>query len=81
VTVYNHPDSETSLSWYGVYVFKINLEEGLALRGNVTHQENNTYYFITRVLYIKNVLYTISEKEIKMNDIETLELKNKIDLS
>jgi len=81
VTVYNHPDSETLLSWYGVYVFKINLEEGLALRGNVTHQENDTYYFITRVLYIKNVLYTISEKEIKMNDIETLELKNKIDLS
>lgn len=71
--------------WQGVYVFNITLSN-IALRGNVTHQDGeilywDNNYWVKRALYIDNVLYTISEKEIKMNDIETLELKNKIELS
>ncbi len=68
--------------WQGAYVYKITLE-GLELRGNITHIEDGTdlqssYYHyspysVTRALYIDNVLYTISDKKIKMNSLETLE--------
>ena len=69
--------------WQGAYVFHISLDEGLAFRGGITHLENDTdlmksgYYFsspyyVKRSLYIDNVLYTISDKKIKMNDLENL---------
>ncbi|MGQ9506585.1 MAG: beta-propeller domain-containing protein [Candidatus Bathycorpusculaceae bacterium] len=66
--------------WYGVYVFKINLEEGLTLRGNVTHQENDAYYYITRALYIDNVLYTVSNIKVQMNNLENLEFIREVRL-
>jgi uncharacterized secreted protein with C-terminal beta-propeller domain len=82
VTVYyQDPHLEyNSLPWYGVYVFKINLE-GIGLRGNVTHQENDAYYFITRALYIGNVLYTVSNIKVQMNNLENLELIGEVKLN
>ncbi|MDH7477062.1 MAG: beta-propeller domain-containing protein [Candidatus Bathyarchaeota archaeon] len=77
VTVYYQDYS----SWYGVYVFKINLEVGIVLRGNVTHQENDAYYFITRALYIENVLYTVSNIKVQMNSLENLELIREVKLN
>lgn len=70
--------------WQGAYVFNISLEKGLIFRGGITHLENNTdllksgYYFssaysVKRALYIDNVLYTISDKKIKMNSLENLD--------
>jgi uncharacterized secreted protein with C-terminal beta-propeller domain len=61
--------------WQGAYVFTISLEleEKLIPRGTITHIENgnvhNTSNYITRTLFIGNVLYTISESKIKINSL------------
>jgi uncharacterized secreted protein with C-terminal beta-propeller domain len=66
--------------WQGAYILDISLD-GIELRGQITHAENGTpygyyYYYseytVVRSLYIEDVLYTISSKKIKMNDLETL---------
>ena len=76
-------------TWQGVYVFNISLEEGIVLRGKITHLENETIstiyywyspYMVKRALYIGNILYTISDKKIKMNSLDTLEEINEIKL-
>jgi inhibitor of cysteine peptidase len=71
--------------WQGAYVFNITLSDGFALRGNVTHQENSiggweSSYRVKRSLYIENVLYTMSDKKIKMNSLEDLALLREIEL-
>jgi len=72
--------------WQGAYVFNITLSDGFVLRGNVTHQENGVSewesggYWVNRALYIDDVLYTISNKKVKMNDLETLEEINEVEL-
>ncbi|UCE43509.1 MAG: beta-propeller domain-containing protein [Candidatus Bathyarchaeota archaeon] len=80
-------DSETHTNryWQGAYVFNISLEEGFVLRGNITHQDNNMNYFeygyqVQRILYIEDVLYTVSEAKVKMNDMETFQLLNEVKL-
>ncbi len=76
--------------WQGAYVFDISLDE-LVLKGRITHLENDTelmksgYYFsspysVKRSLYIEKVLYTISDRKIKMNSLESLEEINEIEL-
>ena len=72
--------------WQGAYIFNITLSNGFVLKGNVTHQENSTdqwdtEHWIVRTLYIDDVLYTISERKIKMNSIENLDLLQQIELS
>jgi len=77
--------------WQGAYVFNISLDEGLVLKGRITHLEDDTdlmksgYYFsspysVKRSLYIDNVLYTISDKMVKMNSLENLEKINEVEL-
>jgi len=71
--------------WQGAYVFNASLEEGFVLKGNVTHLETgievlNGHYWVKRTLYIGNILYTISDKKIKMNTIEDLEFINEVEL-
>ena len=69
--------------WQGAYVFDVSLEQGFVLRGNITHQNNTSYDYTTqvqRILYIDDVLYTVSEAKVKMNDIETLQLLNEVEL-
>ena len=76
----------------GAYVYTLTTE-GFELRGRVTHTDENWtaqdtyrwfYYpwnsFITRSLYINNVLYTISNTMVKLNDLQTLEELNQIEL-
>jgi len=76
--------------WQGAYVFNVSIEEGIVLRGRISHMENVTdkaglYYYspnyVKRALYIDNVLYTISDKKIKMNSLETLQEINEVKLS
>jgi inhibitor of cysteine peptidase len=78
--------------WQGAYVFNISLDEGLELRGRITHCENFSelwqkgYYYdfstcsIERSLYIGDVLYTISEAKVKMNSLENLAEINEVEL-
>jgi uncharacterized secreted protein with C-terminal beta-propeller domain len=74
----------------GAYVFDFTVDNGFKLRGKISHAQNasdeydyNTYwgqYSVKRSLYMDNVLYTISDKLIKMNNLETLEEINKVEL-
>ncbi|RJS89484.1 hypothetical protein CW700_04215 [Candidatus Bathyarchaeota archaeon] len=77
------PYAQGDYVFQGAYIFNITLDEGLVLRGRITHLENNTdllksgYYFsspysVKRALYIGNILYTISDRMVKMNSLEDL---------
>jgi uncharacterized secreted protein with C-terminal beta-propeller domain len=79
------PNAFGDFVWQGAYVFDISLDEGLVLKGRITHAEDTSshssyIYQVKRSLYIDNVLYTISEKKIKMNSLEDLEQINEIEL-
>jgi len=76
--------------WQGAYVFNITTED-IVLRGGITHLNDTAdllksgYYFyseysVERCLYIEDVLYTISDKLVKMNSLENLEEIGSIEL-
>jgi inhibitor of cysteine peptidase len=71
--------------WQGAYIFDLSLEQGFTLEGKITHQnvvDQIEYNLnINRILYIDNVLYTISNNKVKMNDLESLQPLNEINLS
>ncbi|MEM3464164.1 MAG: beta-propeller domain-containing protein, partial [Candidatus Bathyarchaeia archaeon] len=76
------PVSIYDCSWQGVYVFNI-ANYALTLKGNVTHLESgvdewNYVYWIKRVLYIEDMLYTVSEMKLKINWLEDLSPKGEI---
>lgn len=84
VSIYYNGDEY--LQWQGLYVFNITLNGGIVLRGNITHQENGSIYWdsayeVKRALYIENVLYTVSDRKIKMNSLEDLTEIKEIQLS
>jgi len=77
--------------YQGAYVFDISIDNGLQLRGRITHMDDNStleqgyyYYYspysVQRSLYIDDVLYTISNAKIKMNDLENLDYINEVQL-
>jgi inhibitor of cysteine peptidase len=76
--------------WQGAYVFDVSLD-GIEEKGRITHVENVTdpeqgyyYYYspfaVERSLYIGDVLYTISQAKIMMNDLQTLDYVNEVAL-
>jgi len=76
--------------WQGVYVFNIT-ESNLTLRGGITHIENTEeflksgYYFysdydVQRTLYIDDLLYTVSNKMIRINNLADLQQVNEVRL-
>ena len=73
--------------WQGAYVFTISLEleEKIMLRGTITHIENsnahNASNYVTRALFIGEVIYTISESKIKMNSLLDLSEINELDIN
>jgi len=84
------PNAYGDYVWQGAYVFNIT-ESNIALRGKITHMENQTdllksgYYFysnysIERALYIDNVLYTISAEKIKANSLVDLSQISEVEL-
>jgi len=66
--------------WYGAYVFGLTPQTGFTLRGTVQHGTgtNGYYYYgsstsdVKRSLYIGNVLYTMSAKQIKPNSLDDI---------
>jgi uncharacterized secreted protein with C-terminal beta-propeller domain len=79
-------------SFQGAYVYNLNLD-GFEYKGRITHMsedeketnENWWYWYdsesyISRSLYIENILYTISQKMVKMNDIDDLSEINSLEL-
>ena len=68
-------------TFQGAYVFNLDLENGFVLKGRITHEnrsdDKDKYYYdylskISRSLYIENVLYTISQRMIKANNLDDL---------
>jgi uncharacterized secreted protein with C-terminal beta-propeller domain len=77
--------------WQGAYVFDISVDEGLQIRGRITHiddlselEEGYYYYYspfaVERSLYIGDVLYTISQAKIQMNSLDDLAYINEVEL-
>ena len=68
--------------WQGAYVFNVTSDNGIVFRGGVTQLTSSQLsqlftwpsnnHFITRTLYIGNVLYSISNAEIQMNSLTDL---------
>lgn len=68
----------------GAYVYNLTLENGFSLKGRVTHYDTNDtfqksgeYFYggqsdITRSIYINNVLYTLSQSRLQLNDLNSL---------
>lgn len=83
------PYAYGEIVWQGAYVFDISIDDGIQLKGKVTHQDvqsqKGDYYYgadtVQRSLYIDNILYTISEAKIKMNGLEDLNEINMLPLS
>lgn len=85
------PSMHGDYVWQGAYVLDVSLDDGFVLRGRITHLEDDEeflksgYYFrsdysVKRSLYMDDVLYTVSNKMIKMNNLEDLEEINRISL-
>jgi inhibitor of cysteine peptidase len=85
------PEAYGKPVWQGAYVFHVSTA-GIEERGRITHidnlgggEEDNLYMysglFVTRSLYIDDVLYTVSEAKIKMNSLEDLSYINEVKLS
>ncbi|MBS7614539.1 beta-propeller domain-containing protein [Candidatus Bathyarchaeota archaeon] len=84
------PNAYGDYVWQGLYVFTVT-EDSISLRGRVTHMDNNEdllksgYYFdskysVKRSLYIEDMLYSISDAKIAINDLTSLELVNEVKL-
>jgi uncharacterized secreted protein with C-terminal beta-propeller domain len=78
-------------SFQGACVYKINLNEGLILRGKITHLTAEDYlkageYWyesnknIERILYIDDVLYTVSRDKVKASGLMDLKEINSLPL-
>lgn len=72
--------------WEGAYVLNISVENGISLRGRITHLENDEQFYyrsdnnIRRSGYIENVLYTMSNSMIKFSNLTSLEELKKVKL-
>ncbi|MDH5483319.1 MAG: beta-propeller domain-containing protein [Candidatus Bathyarchaeota archaeon] len=71
--------------WQGAYVYDISLFHGFVLKGRIAHLETGVNiheesYWVKRSLYIEDVLYTISNRKVKLNTLEDLYPIIEIDL-
>lgn len=90
----DNPSAHGRFSYQGAYVYEIT-SEGFTLRDRITHLNEtdlesisgqygyywNTQAFIYRSLYINDILFTISEKMLKANHLETLNEISEVILS
>lgn len=78
------PTEYGEFTFQGAYVYNINLDDGFKLRGRVSHYDTDDvykksgYYFsgyssIRRSLYIDDILYTMSDSRLQLNDLDSLE--------
>ena len=71
--------------WNGFYVFSLDRADGFSLKGTVPHfdQRGEKYYDYRggRTFYIEDVLYTASDRYLKMSDLDDLKEINSIKLA
>jgi uncharacterized secreted protein with C-terminal beta-propeller domain len=81
-------------TFQGAYVYKLSIEDGFEYQGRITHKDHEetpqeehyswyrySSYNVERSLFIGDVLYTISDSMIKMNDLEHLSEINSVEIS
>jgi len=56
-------------------VYTINLEDGFTLRGEIKHASD-----VNRMLYMDDILYGVSDKNVSAHDINSIKELNKIDI-
>lgn len=82
VTLYNKLGNNYISEGYLVY--NINLEEGIKLKGVITHdiQSEKAYRGsqLLRGIYIKDSLFTVSQHELKVNNLYTLQQISNIEI-
>jgi len=83
---YPTPSSYGTPVWQGAFVFDISLYHDLILEGRITHLENgmdiyDQEYWVKRSLYIEDVLYTISDRMVKMNSLDDMSELGQVPLS
>src|SRR2546425_4030408 len=68
-----------TMVFQGAYVFSVTVQNGIVFRGSITHLPagelpnwNNSNLFVKRALYIGNVLYTVSDNMVMMNNLSDL---------
>jgi inhibitor of cysteine peptidase len=74
-------------TFQGAYIYRLSLDNGFEYKGRITHQDpqeiqqqtDEAYWYwgssntdITRTLFIGDVIYTISDSMVKMNNLEDL---------
>jgi inhibitor of cysteine peptidase len=72
--------------WQGALIFKVTLSDGFTYRGAATHQRAegdywNQSFWVKREFYIDNVLYTVSDMKLKLNNLEDLTFIKEITLN
>jgi Secreted protein containing C-terminal beta-propeller domain distantly related to WD-40 repeats len=76
-------------TFQGAYIYELDLLKGFTLRGKITHLQDEDlfkagqHYFdnskmIERIIFIKDTLFTVSQKMIKANDFTSLQEKNSL---
>lgn len=79
-------------TFQGAYIFNIDVEKGITLKGKVTHADadstdaeaakiKNSFYGdfkVNRILYINDNIYTLSNACIKANDINTMQVVGEV---
>jgi inhibitor of cysteine peptidase len=86
------PNAQGEYVYQGAYAFRISQEEGIELIGRITHMDDpeeqamgglrpESPYHVKRALYIEDILYTISNRVMKMNSLETLKEIKRVILS
>ncbi len=69
--------------WNGFYVFDLDSSDGFILKGTVTHSADDSRYYgmgNARTFYIEDILYTASDRYLKMNSLNNLQEVNSIKL-
>ena len=85
------PDAYGDYVNQGAFVFDISTDRGIILRGTITHIEDpqeflksgywfDSFYSVERSLYIEDVLYTISQGMIKINNFDDLSEVGRVEL-
>ena len=79
-------------TYQGAYVYNLNLTDGFQLKGRITHLSDQDYQMagsywydsdknVERILYINDVLYTLSGRYIKANSLNDLADISALDLN
>lgn len=65
---------------YKAQIYKIDLEKGFELKGEIVQNGSDYKSQIERIIYIDNTYYVLSAKEIQSVDMDTLEKIDSIEI-